>query len=106
MGDIPTSWSVDEFTKQTRLNTFTHTHVTLTVRKGAGYCPSRSQACVITFNDEERAKSFKETTNGLRVWNYTDCSWCWLCCCFVHYVRQRDAWWRDLAHADQTPLAA
>ena len=94
MGDIPTSWSVEKFMDQTRLNMFTHTHVTLRLRKGAGICcPSRSQACVITFNDEELAKSFKEATDGLQVWNYTDWCWCRLCCSFVHYVMQRDTWW-------------
>ena len=93
MGDIPISWDVKEFTQQTRLNTFTHTHVTLKVRKGAGICcPSRSQACVITFNDEEHAKSFKKATDGLHVWNYTDWSYCQICSYFVHYV-QRDTWW-------------
>ena len=72
---------------------FTHTHVTLRLRKGAGICcPSRSQACVITFNDEELAKRFKEATDGLQVWNCT--GWCRLSCSFVHYVMQRDTWWR------------
>ena len=94
MGDIPTSWSVDEFTQQTCLNTFTHTHVTLKARKRAICCPSRNQACVITFNDEELAKRFKEATDGLQVWNYTDWSWCRLRSCFVHYVMERGtSWW-------------